>query len=226
MTSKQKTQPKGSGGTPSAVAASAIGKSIPESSKMLQERLHELLSRISATLDAIKNWPSADGASVAEVHAERTTKLIASVQSLLKSISKLEEFIAHDQGDLRATLQQISIPLDLLDLLDHGGFMHPDCFVRGLLQEALGQLAGLKRRKLALEMLGTAVQSGISKRKIAWLQQQEQLALAAISVAPTRTSDAADVAATNELPPLSSKRGRDESDGASGNKKPRTSASE
>jgi hypothetical protein len=224
MTSKQKTQPKGSGGTPSAVAASAIGKSIPESSKMLQERLHELLSRITATLDAIKNWPSADGASVAEVHAERTTKLIASVQSLLKSISKLEEFIAHDQGDLRATLQQISIPLDLLDLLDHGGFMHPDCFVRGLLQEALGQLAGLKRRKLALEMLGTAVQSGISKRKIAWLQEQEQLALAAISVAQVKTSDATAAATiTNEPPPLSSKRARDESDGESGSKKARTS---
>jgi hypothetical protein len=32
------------------------------------------------------------------------------------------------------------------------------------LREALGQLAGLKRRKLALEMLGNAVQSGLTKR--------------------------------------------------------------
>jgi hypothetical protein len=32
------------------------------------------------------------------------------------------------------------------------------------LREALGQLAGLKRRKLALEMLGNAVQSGLNKR--------------------------------------------------------------
>jgi hypothetical protein len=31
------------------------------------------------------------------------------------------------------------------------------------LREALGQLAGLKRRKLALEMLGNAVQSGLNK---------------------------------------------------------------
>jgi hypothetical protein len=39
-----------------------------------------------------------------------------------------------------------------------------DCFSRGLLREALGQLAGLKRRKLALEMLGTAIQTGLDQR--------------------------------------------------------------
>jgi hypothetical protein len=39
-----------------------------------------------------------------------------------------------------------------------------DCFSRGLLREALGQLAGLKRRKMALEMLGAAVQAGLNKR--------------------------------------------------------------
>jgi len=33
-----------------------------------------------------------------------------------------------------------------------------------LLKEALGQLAGLKRRKLALNMLGAAVQKGLNKR--------------------------------------------------------------
>ena len=32
------------------------------------------------------------------------------------------------------------------------------------MREALGQLAGLKRRKLALEMLGAAVQVGLNKR--------------------------------------------------------------
>ena len=42
--------------------------------------------------------------------------------------------------------------------------MYSDCFTRGLLLESLGQLAGLKRRKLALEMLGKAVQSGLEKR--------------------------------------------------------------
>ena len=33
-----------------------------------------------------------------------------------------------------------------------------------MLREALGQLAGLKRRKLALEMLGAAVQAGLNQR--------------------------------------------------------------
>jgi len=40
----------------------------------------------------------------------------------------------------------------------------PDCFSRGLLREALGQLAGLKRRKLALEMLGAAIQTGLDQQ--------------------------------------------------------------
>lgn len=39
-----------------------------------------------------------------------------------------------------------------------------DCFSRGLLREALGQLAGLKRRKLALEMLGKAIQTGLDQQ--------------------------------------------------------------
>ena len=39
-----------------------------------------------------------------------------------------------------------------------------DCFSRGLLKEALGQLAGLRRRKLALEMLGAAIQTGLNPR--------------------------------------------------------------
>lgn len=66
-------------------------------------------------------------------------------------------------GALQQTLQDCPIPLDLLDLMDHGGGLNPDCFSRGLLKEALGQLAGLKRRKLALEMLGDAIQKGLHK---------------------------------------------------------------
>lgn len=42
-----------------------------------------------------------------------------------------------------------------------------DCFSRGLLREALGQLAGLKRRKLALDMLGAAIQTGLDQRDAA-----------------------------------------------------------
>jgi hypothetical protein len=42
-----------------------------------------------------------------------------------------------------------------------------DCFSRGLLREALGQLAGLKRRKLTLEMLGAAIQTGLDQQDAA-----------------------------------------------------------
>ena len=70
---------------------------------------------------------------------------------------------------MRQALQNCKIPLDLLDLMDSSS-LNPECFSRGMLREALGQLAGLKRRKLALELLGAAVQSGIQKR------QQQQTA--------------------------------------------------
>ena len=43
-------------------------------------------------------------------------------------------------------------------------YLRSDCFSRGLLREALGQLAGLKRRKLALEMLGAAIQNGLDQQ--------------------------------------------------------------
>jgi hypothetical protein len=46
-----------------------------------------------------------------------------------------------------------------------------DCFSRGLLREALGQLAGLRRRKKALEMLGAAIQKGLDYKDA---QQQQQ----------------------------------------------------
>lgn len=46
-------------------------------------------------------------------------------------------------------------------------FLRLDCFSRGLLREALGQLAGLKRRKLALEMLGAAIQNGLDQQNAA-----------------------------------------------------------
>lgn len=41
-----------------------------------------------------------------------------------------------------------------------------DCFSRGLLREALGQLDGLRRRKLALEKLGAVIQTGLNQRDI------------------------------------------------------------
>lgn len=63
--------------------------------------------------------------------------------------------------------------MDLLELLDHSGSMNkqdkdfglnPECYASGLLREATGQLAGLKRRKKALEMLGAAIERGLEAR--------------------------------------------------------------
>jgi hypothetical protein len=97
--------------------------------------------------------------------------LIAGIQAVIASVQKVDGTIKSDPV-LRKNLQECLIPLDLLDLLDHGGGLNPDCFSRALLKEALGQLAGLKRRKLALEMLGAAVESGLKKREA---QEAKQL---------------------------------------------------
>lgn len=139
-----------------------------DGARILQERLHKLLSRLAETIDKIKKWPEATNASI---HVESTTQLITSIRNVIKCIQRVESTV-RDNSDLRETLQQCKIPLDLLDVLD-SSHLNPECFSRGLLREALGQLAGLKRRKLALELLGAAVQSGIQKRQ-ASLKKRER----------------------------------------------------
>jgi hypothetical protein len=137
--------------------------SISAGAKTLQEKLHELLTRLAATIELVKNWPESEGDD-ASIHVETTTKLIASIKAVVGSVQKVDGVVKSD-AELRKNLQDCLIPLDLLDLLDYGSGLNPDCFSRALLREALGQLAGLKRRKLALEMLGAAVQSGLNKRE-------------------------------------------------------------
>ena len=131
-----------------------------EGAKVLQERLHQLLTRLSSTIELIKTWPESGGDGDASVHVETTTKLISSILEVINALQRVEHVVKQDTT-LRKTLTDCKIPLDLLDLLDYGNGLNPDCFSRGLLREALGQLAGLKRRKLALEMLGIAVQKGL-----------------------------------------------------------------
>lgn len=144
---------------------SATSNTTPsESAKVLQEKLHELLTRLSATIELVKNWPEASGDFDASIHVETTTKLIASIKAVIAAVQKVDGVVKGD-AILRKTLQDCLIPLDLLDLLDHGNGLNPDCFSQALLRESLGQLAGLKRRKLALEMLGAAVNSGLNKRE-------------------------------------------------------------
>lgn len=135
-----------------------------EGAKSLQERLNQLLSNLSSSIEIVKTWPSTDGDD-ASIHVKTTSKLIVAVWEILKALEKVEGTIKAD-AELRKALQNCPIPVNLLDLLDHGNGLNPDCFSRGLLRESMGQLAGLKRRKLALEMLGAAVQAGLSSRVV------------------------------------------------------------
>ena len=151
--------------SPKSPKSGGSGSGTPtEGAKVLQERLHQLLTRLSSTIELIKTWPSTDGDD-ASIHVETTTRLLSAILEVINALQRVETVVKQDT-DLRKTLNECPIPLDLLDLLDYGNGLNPDCFSRGLLREALGQLAGLKRRKLALEMLGTAVQHGLRKRDI------------------------------------------------------------
>lgn len=132
--------------------------------RALQERLHELLTRLSDATITMKNWEESSADSP-DVHIEATTSLITNIQEILKAIDRVETTVKNDE-ELFQTLQDCPIPLDLLDLMDCQGGLNPECFTRGLLKEALGQLAGLKRRKLALDMLGDAIERGLNKSKL------------------------------------------------------------
>lgn len=132
---------------------------ITENARHLQEQLHKLLSKLTDTTDFIKNWPEAKGGD-GSMHVERTSQLMTKIHTTVTMLQKVEGCLQQDVA-LRETFQQCLIPLDLLDMLDSSK-LNPDCFLRGLLREALGQLAGLKRRKLALELLGAAVAAGQS----------------------------------------------------------------
>lgn len=144
---------------PPAVAASRI----TIGARNLQDKLHDLLSRLAATIEHVKNWPESTDTSI---HVESTSRLIVSIRGIIAALQSVESTVQND-SELRQSLQTLLIPMDLLELLDKG--LNPDCFSRGLLKEAMGQLAGLKRRKMALEMLGSAIQKGLDER----LQQQK-----------------------------------------------------
>lgn len=132
--------------------------------KGLQERLHELISRLSDTTDILKEWPESEGDDKA-VHDYATSRLTDSIEEMVKAIEKAEGVVKRDEI-LNKTLQECAIPLDLLDLMDHANGLNPECFTRGFLREALSQLAGLRRRKVALEMLGAEIENGLKSREI------------------------------------------------------------
>lgn len=145
---------------PAVVSSSAAPQG---DAKALQERLHELLTRLADTTITMKNWEESDGDDT-QIHMEATTRLLSNIQEVLNAIARVESAVKTDKV-LFKTLQECQIPLDLLDLMDCQGGLNPECFTRGLLKEALGQLAGLKRRKLALDMLGDAIEKGMSKQE-------------------------------------------------------------
>jgi hypothetical protein len=130
-------------------------------------------------MEHVQNWPSeqqsqqsqsssantGSSSTTQNIHVSSTTLLIQHLNQVVTALRAVEDTIRMDPA-LRKSLQECPVPLDLLDLLDSSR-INPDVFSRGLLREALGQLAGLRRRKLALEMLGSAVQSGIRKKRAA-----------------------------------------------------------
>ena len=158
-------------GRPTTTTSSSSNTAILPGAKALQEKLHELLTRLAATIELVKNWPESEGDD-ASIHVETTTKLIAAIKAVATTVQKVDHTVKNDAA-LKTNLQECLVPLDLLDLLDHGNGLNPDCFSRALVKEALGQLAGLKRRKLALEMLGAAVQSGLNKRDAEAAKEEE-----------------------------------------------------
>ena len=64
--------------------------------------------------------------------------------------------------------------MDYGGLSDTGFGLNIECFVQGLLYEALRQLAGLRRRKNALSMLSASIKSGIKKRESKLLESAKK----------------------------------------------------
>ena len=106
------TPPKSSSSSPSLTGA-----------KNLQERLHILLSRLATTTDLIKTWPESDGDD-ASIHVQTTTKLITAILSVVTALQKVEGVIKTDVV-LKRSLQECKVPINLLDLLDHGNGLNP-----------------------------------------------------------------------------------------------------
>jgi hypothetical protein len=89
----------------------------------LQERLHNLLTKLSKTIEVIKDWKESDGDD-ASIHHKTTTKLISSIMDVIVSLESVEGVVKAD-NTLRKSLQDCAVPINLLDLLDHGNGLNP-----------------------------------------------------------------------------------------------------
>lgn len=94
--------------------------------KNLQERLHQLLTRLSTTIELIKNWPESEGDD-ASIHVETTTKLINAIHEVVEGLKNVEGVVKAD-NDLKKSLKDCQIPVNLLDLLDHGNGLNPGAY--------------------------------------------------------------------------------------------------
>jgi Transcription factor subunit Med10 of Mediator complex len=137
---------------------------VTPAAKIFQDQLHDIITRLSVTMAHVKNWNEAadNSNSTANVHVESTTRLIELIQSIVKSIQKVESTLQNNV-DLRQVLQNIYVPYDLLELLDYTN-INPDIYLRGLVNEATGQLVGLQRRKNALHLLSTTIENRLNEQ--------------------------------------------------------------
>lgn len=191
------------------------GKAFQKSNQSLQELLHTLLTRLSHSSEIIKSWP--EGGDDPSIHTQTTTKLIASIQKIVAAIKLVEERVnpnlGVDQGEktseqenaLANQLRQTAVPLDLLDMMDADSEkgLNPDCFARGLLNEALRQFSNLRTRKASMNMLSQLVETGFEQRemklkKIAALQEEKtKLTLSSASESASGSTQASTSAAAS-----------------------------
>lgn len=155
----------------------------------LQSKIQRLLLSLYETTEIIKKWPDSPSD---ETHKETTSELIESMHEIVRSLKRVEDETIrlggkgnvngkneaskgdnnnHGNSEDKNTdltrwknLMQSPVPLDLIDLMDHRNGLNPDYFTRGLVREALRQMAVLRRRKSALQMLGESVKEGLKIR--------------------------------------------------------------
>lgn len=120
--------PPGSKGPPSAPPPPPPAPTL--GAKNLQDSLHILLSRLSKTTELVKDWPESEGDD-SSIHAETTTQLIAAILDVISALQKVEGVIKAD-ADLRKALQDCQVPINLLDLLDHGNGLNPGVYTFSL----------------------------------------------------------------------------------------------
>jgi hypothetical protein len=81
------------------------------------------MARLAKTTALIKEWPESEGDD-SSIHAETTTKLIAAILEVTSALQKVEGVIKADVA-LKKALQECQVPINLLDLLDHGNGLNP-----------------------------------------------------------------------------------------------------